>query len=38
MKWTLSGPHWPGQEPVRYLHRYPDRFPLMRLKDLRKGV
>jgi sugar phosphate isomerase/epimerase len=29
---------WPGQDPVAYLRRYPSRFPLMHLKDLRKGV
>ena len=29
---------WPGQSPVEYLRRYPDRFPLMHLKDLQKGV
>jgi sugar phosphate isomerase/epimerase len=29
---------WPGQDPVHYLRRYPGRFSLMHLKDLRKGV
>lgn len=29
---------WPGQDPVAYLRRYPGRFPLMHLKDLRKGA
>lgn len=29
---------WPGQDPIRYLKRYPGRFPLMHLKDLRKGA
>jgi sugar phosphate isomerase/epimerase len=29
---------WPGQDPVVYLKRYPGRFPLMHLKDLRKGA
>lgn len=29
---------WPGQDPVKYLKRYPGRFPLMHLKDLRKGA
>jgi sugar phosphate isomerase/epimerase len=28
---------WPGQDPVKLLQRYPSRFPLMHLKDLRKG-
>lgn len=32
--WTLH----PGQDPVELLERYPDRFRLMHLKDLRKGV
>jgi sugar phosphate isomerase/epimerase len=29
---------WPGQNPITYLRRYPHRFPLMHLKDLKKGV
>lgn len=29
---------WPGQDPVHYLRKYPRRFPLMHLKDLRKGL
>jgi sugar phosphate isomerase/epimerase len=29
---------WPGQNPVQLLNRYPDRFPLMHLKDLKRGV
>lgn len=29
---------WPGQSPVAYLKKYPDRFPLIHLKDLRKGA
>jgi sugar phosphate isomerase/epimerase len=29
---------WPGQDPVQLLNRYPDRFPLMHLKDLKKGL
>jgi sugar phosphate isomerase/epimerase len=32
--WTL----YPGQDPVELLERYPHRFRLMHLKDLRKGV
>lgn len=32
--WTLL----PGQDPVALLERYPERFRLMHLKDLRKGV
>ena len=32
--WTIH----PGQDPVELLERYPDRFRLMHLKDLRKGV
>jgi sugar phosphate isomerase/epimerase len=32
--WTVH----PGQDPVVLLERYPDRFRLMHLKDLRKGV
>jgi sugar phosphate isomerase/epimerase len=32
--WTVH----PGQDPVELLERYPDRFRLMHLKDLRKGV
>jgi sugar phosphate isomerase/epimerase len=30
--------HFPGQDPADLLDRYPDRFRLMHLKDLRKGV
>jgi sugar phosphate isomerase/epimerase len=29
---------WPGQDPVHCLLKYPHRFPLMHLKDLRNGV
>lgn len=29
---------WPGQDPVKLLRRYPTRFPLMHLKDIRKGT
>jgi sugar phosphate isomerase/epimerase len=29
---------FPGQNPVTLLEKYPDRFKLMHLKDLRKGV
>ena len=29
---------WPGQDPVHYLRKYRDRFTLMHLKDLRKGI
>ena len=32
--WTVH----PGEDPVELLERYPDRFRLMHLKDLRKGV
>jgi sugar phosphate isomerase/epimerase len=32
--WTVH----PGQDPVQLLERYPERFRLMHLKDLRKGV
>jgi len=32
--WTF----FPGADPVEYLEKYGDRFPLMHLKDLRKGV
>lgn len=28
----------PGHNPVEYLQKYPDRFKLMHLKDLKKGV
>ncbi len=28
---------WPGQDPVALLQRYPTRYPLMHLKELRKG-
>ncbi len=34
LMWTVH----PGQDPVELLERYPDRFRLMHLKDLRKGV
>ena len=34
LMWTVH----PGQDPVKLLERYPDRFRLMHLKDLRKGV
>jgi len=30
--------HFPGADPVELLERYPDRFKLMHLKDLKKGV
>jgi len=29
---------WPGQDPVKLLRRYPTRFLLMHLKDIRKGT
>ena len=29
---------FPGADPVHYLRKYPDRFRLMHLKDLKKGV
>jgi sugar phosphate isomerase/epimerase len=29
---------WPGQDPVKLLRKYPTRFPLMHLKDIRKGT
>lgn len=29
---------WPGQDPVQLLRRYPKRFLLMHLKDIRKGT
>lgn len=29
---------WPGQDPVALLRRYPNRFLLMHLKDIRKGT
>ncbi|WP_420154733.1 sugar phosphate isomerase/epimerase family protein [Siphonobacter sp.] len=32
--WT----YFPGQDPVQLLEKYPKRFKLMHLKDLRKGV
>ena len=32
--WTVL----PGQDPVRLLEKYPDRWLLMHLKDLKKGV
>lgn len=32
--WTV----FPGQDPVALLKKYPTRFPLFHLKDLRKGV
>jgi sugar phosphate isomerase/epimerase len=28
---------WPGQDPVAYMKRYPDRMPVLHLKELRKG-
>lgn len=34
LMWTI----FPGQDPVALLERYPERFRLMHLKDLRKGV
>ena len=30
--------HFPGADPVALLEKYPDRFKLMHLKDLKKGV
>lgn len=30
--------HFPGADPAQLLRRYPDRFRLMHLKDLRRGV
>lgn len=32
--WTVH----PGQDPVRWLQKYPKRWPLMHLKDLKRGV
>ena len=29
---------WPGQDPIALLKRYPARFSMMHLKDLKKGV
>jgi sugar phosphate isomerase/epimerase len=29
---------WPGQDPVKLLRRYPTRFLLMHLKDIRRGT
>lgn len=29
---------YPGQDPVKWLEKYPDRWELMHLKDLKKGV
>jgi sugar phosphate isomerase/epimerase len=29
---------WPGHDPAELLERYPDRFRLMHLKDMRKGA
>jgi sugar phosphate isomerase/epimerase len=29
---------WPGQDPVKLLRRYPTRFRLMHLKDIRRGT
>lgn len=29
---------WPGQDPVKLLRKYPTRFSLMHLKDIRKGT
>ena len=29
---------WPGHNPIELLKRYPDRFRLMHLKDMRKGM
>ncbi len=34
LMWTV----FPGQDPVELLERYPERFRLMHLKDLREGV
>ncbi len=28
----------PGQDPVQFLKKYPDRFKLMHMKDLKKGI
>ena len=28
----------PGQDPVKYLQKYPDRYRLMHVKDLKKGI
>ena len=30
--------HFPGQDPAELLDRYPERFRLMHLKDLRRGI
>jgi sugar phosphate isomerase/epimerase len=30
--------HFPGQDPAQLLDRYPERFRLMHLKDLRRGI
>jgi sugar phosphate isomerase/epimerase len=32
--WIVYG----GQDPVQLLHRYPGRFPLMHIKDIKKGL
>lgn len=34
MLWTF----FPGQDPAALINKYPDRFKLMHMKDLRKGV
>ena len=33
-----SNPLHPGQDPVDLLHRYPERWELFHIKDLKKGV
>jgi sugar phosphate isomerase/epimerase len=29
---------WPGQDPIALIERYPGRFPLLHLKDMRRGT
>jgi sugar phosphate isomerase/epimerase len=29
---------WPGQDPVKLLEKYPGRWQLMHIKDLKKGI
>ena len=35
---AAAAKYWPGQDPVALLKKYPDRWPLMHLKDPKKGV
>ncbi|GAB3926853.1 sugar phosphate isomerase/epimerase family protein [Mucilaginibacter myungsuensis] len=30
--------YWPGQDPIKWLQKYPDRFRLMHVKNVKKGL